>query len=648
MGFFVVPPVPPFTPFDPAENATNMLTAGDLVTKRIDLLNGYAQNAYEVTTAYINNIAQLITSLTLPETDPITAVYPEVPPFSIKARPTLSSITLPNTWPTNKATKPNFTSSTAITNHSWPVLDTSIPTYIQPEAPVLSNITAPGDVPSTNAITIPTAPSITLPSPPVFTDVIIPSAPSISIPEFLEVPPDFNIDSPGVFSWGEPVYNSDIWSDLLSKVLYSIRNGGTGLDVVVESDLFQRHIDRTFAENEKLYDNTTEFFASRGWTKPPGTLMSAISEINQQISRNNVTASRDITIAQAELAQKNTQFMIEMGAKLEGLTRDFYTSNTNRTLEASKVLAENAVAMYNARVQQVSLAMEAFKVNLSAYETRVKSVLISVEVYKAQVEGAKISVEAQKSLVDIYNAQVGSAEIILKLYASEMEGAKIASEIEISKLEQYKVLTQAYVSRLEGEKTKVALYEATLSGEKTKADIFGTYAQAYATNAEVVSKKYDVDFKKADLSLKIRQATLDEYKAALSEYEIETKALAERASVLVDGFKLESMAYSAEVESETSIDKIHIEEIQAAIEVARLNMQKAVAEVDSVTKSYIAVKELQLKGTEGIMNVGAQLTASALNAVNASASIGFSGSASTSESSNESQSISENHNWEES
>ena len=77
-------------------------------------------------------------------------------------------------------------------------------------------------------------------------------------------------------------------------------------------------------------------------------------------------------------------------------------------------------------------------------------------------------------------------------------------------------------------------------------------------------------------------------------------------------------------------------------------MQKAIAEIDSITKSYTAVKELQLKGAEGIMNVGAQLTASALNAVNASASIGFSGASSSSESSSESQSISENHNWEES
>jgi len=47
------------------------------------------------------------------------------------------------------------------------------------------------------------------------------------------------------------------------------------------------------------------------------------------------------------------------------------------------------------------------------------------------------------------------------------------------------------------------------------------------------------------------------------------------------------------------------------------------SELELTVKGYVAVKELQVKGTEGIMNVGAQLAASSMNAANASASYDF-------------------------
>ena len=90
-----------------------------------------------------------------------------------------------------------------------------------------------------------------------------------------------------------------------------------------------------------------------------------------------------------------------------------------------------------------------------------------------------------------------------------------------------------------------------------------------------------------------------------------------------------------------------VQEIQARIEAARLNMQVAVAEVEATTRGYVAIKELQVEGTKGIMNVGAQLTASALNAVNASASFGFSGNMGAGESWSHGESISESHSYDE-
>ena len=84
-----------------------------------------------------------------------------------------------------------------------------------------------------------------------------------------------------------------------------------------------------------------------------------------------------------------------------------------------------------------------------------------------------------------------------------------------------------------------------------------------------------------------------------------------------------------------------IAEINAAIEKARLDVSKGVAIIEAVKTGYVALKELQAKGIEGIMNANAQLAASAMNAVNASATMGYSSSDA------ESSSVTETHYYEE-
>jgi hypothetical protein len=89
-------------------------------------------------------------------------------------------------------------------------------------------------------------------------DILIPAAPIITIAEFDAELPSATMDEAAPFVWGEPNYVSDIWADLLAKVLYNIQNGGTGLDVAVEAALYQRHLDRQLDENARMYDEATE------------------------------------------------------------------------------------------------------------------------------------------------------------------------------------------------------------------------------------------------------------------------------------------------------------------------------------------------------------------------------------------------------
>ena len=353
-----------------------------MISQQFDFARGYANQSFNLTTDYMNQLSNILTSMEMPPIDDIIVDSPEIPDIDYGTRPSLGDVELPTDWPENNSPLPIYKPVPEFTNVEIPTLSITPPEYIDVQKPTMSPVTEPGDIPPVNEIPIPTAPSVSLPSPPTFDDIIMPASPITTVPEFNSPPPSMTINDPAPFHWGEPVYTSDIWTDLLNRVLDGIRNGGTGLDANVEAEIYQRLLDRQLDENNRLYVEAEEYFSSRGFPLPHGALVGKLTEIQNQISRNNSAASREITINQAELAQKNTQFILELGSKLEGMIRDFFTQGTNRLFEANKVSAENAILLHNALVEKHNAEVNKYEIEGRVYESRIKALLTEVEIFK--------------------------------------------------------------------------------------------------------------------------------------------------------------------------------------------------------------------------------------------------------------------------
>ena len=100
--------------------------------------------------------------------------------------------------------------------------------------------------------------------------------------------------------------------------------------------------------------------------------------------------------------------------------------------------------------------------------------------------------------------------------------------------------------------------------------------------------------------------------------------------MLVKGYQIKTSTFQAQTNAKEMEFKTRMSEATTKIENLKANLNKTIALVENETKGYVALKELQTKGTEGIMNVNAQLAASAMNAVNASASESFGSTLNTS------------------
>jgi hypothetical protein len=617
-------------------------TVGD----RFDLSTQYAESSFAIATDFISQLEALLSSFDLPESTIGDVDIPDLVPLSYENRPAIGDVTLPDI-PTSTVVKPAWTAVPTFDPLEFPDFNIPAPAYDAPDKPDHDIISDPGDPQATDPIEYPAKPSIVIPAAPTFEDISFPAAPTITIPEFEGEVPTETWDMPPNFNYSEAIYSSDIWADLLSKVLNDIRDGGTGLGALIEEELYDRALRKQEAENERLYNEVENYFEARGFSLPPGAMAGRLAEAAREISRNNTAINAEITISQAELAQTNTHFMIDKGVQLEGMLRDFFNQQANRAFEAAKVIATIGIEIFNAKVNKFNAEIQKYQAEGSVFESKVKAVLTQAQIYKTQIDACGVMSDVQKNLAIIYSEKIKALDTIIKLYATEMEAARIKAEVEKIKLTMFELQVKIYIARIEADKAKFDVYVRELEAERTKAMIYSEQVKAFLGEVEAVKVESDIQIQTSDLALKENQILADRYRAEIVGRETEIRGAVAEIAALVDGFKVEAMAYSAETEAEGSWFKAKVEEMRVGVENSKTKLAKAVGEIDAAIKGFAAVKGLQVGGTTGVMNAAAQLCASTMNAVNATASVGYTGSEANTETWSHGETIGETHPYEE-
>lgn len=595
------------------------------VNDRMEYLEDIANSALSQTSEFVLDMQALIKTLEVPGAEDLNIESVEIPNVDYSSRPDLGALELDLSLPGAPPAPLLLAIPDYIEDVEFPVFNIPDPEFSTPEKPTLQAIGTVPETPFFESLEFPAAPSVSLPSPPRFSDIQIPAAPDITIPDFDESLVPVELSTPGEFTWGEPVYNSDIWSDLLGKILHNIRNGGTGLDIQVEEDIYWQHLNRTYLENEKMLRETEDYFASRGFTMPTGMLWAKIGEINSQIARNNMQTSKDITISQAELAQKNTQFFIEKGAELEGMLRDFYVKQATLSLDGQKAVFGSAMELFKASVDMANFRLEEYKAKAAVWESRVKAALTQVEIFKAQIEGARVSAEVQKLLVDIYTSQLAGVELLVKVYASQMQVVGIQADVQKTTAELYESKLKGYMATVELNKSMIQQYEAEWSGEKIRAEVYSARTQAYGTEVQAKAKMLDGMVAKMSAKIEENKMITEQYKAEIMRFSAEVDGKTKSIGAKVDGFKALAAGYSAETERDKAHYEVTSERIKLKVQEASFRLQKAVAQIEAAIRGYQSIKQLEMAGTEGIMGVGAQLAASAMQGISTHASISYAG-----------------------
>jgi len=313
---------------------------------------------------------------------------------------------------------------------------------------------------SLNSISPPGA--LTLPG---FEEVVFPLAPLLKTSPVISLdystpvkPTDVN----PVLGYSETPYTSEMWLDLFTKVHDGLLEGGTGLGAAVEAGLWTRARERQRVENEDAYLKATRELGARGITFPQLALRSIEQRMAAEVLRQNTVINAEIAIKQAELAQTNTNFLIERAVQLEQILREFHQNSGRLSLEAKKAAAqlilENYAEKNKAYIAQWQGIDAELRAKVGVMEAYAADNKVTVDSFRAQMDGAIAQtdqiakersslVEAHKADGDVYASKV-RAQADWYNALTENQKAKIEkSRLELEKaVQEVKALLDSTIS----------------------------------------------------------------------------------------------------------------------------------------------------------------------------------------------------------
>ena len=367
-------------------------------------------------------------------------------------------------------------------------------------------------------------------------------------------------------------------------------HGNTGdivlVDVTLEEAIYDKARSRMLQEEQSAVQQAETTIQTRGFSLPPGALNAMISDTRRISANAQEDLNNDIITSRIGLEQKRTEYELQ---------------------KAEQVTA--------AQFQYDSILVEFEKVNSDLIETIAKSTAVyfdagakletlQTEVHKQEQQLLfEVDKETVESAYKVYNSLVESAKTTMEIF--QVEASTLIAEMEAD-VSYNKALLDVFLGQIDAVKAKVEVERIKVDGKKVNADI---------SNMEVRSEIESAQAENARLS------------ALAGVYASEVQAYAARIDALKVAETLDLTRYDIEAKGK-------------GVEISSL-VQKASSEVELIVQRIA----LQLDTLKSQASISASIISASLNAMNTTASYGFTGGARSSSASTNSKRCTVNYGY---
>lgn len=592
--------------------------AAGIVRNKFDTAQNYANDAWLSAISFLNQLGG-VARLTYPSVD--LPAMPDAPEYAgLPDVPDLDAVRL---GAVAAPAAPQL-AATSLDGIDAPDFSVAPPEISLPDDPDLAWPEAPGDAPGVPDIEFPADPAIVLPDPPVFDAITIPELPGPITPTFEgERPPMPELVAPGnLFVLpGEETYDSPVRAAITDKLAKALVAGGAGQGAELEERLWQRAQRRAEDELAKRLTELGDSFAARGASALSGPMAELMRQIYADHADRMAEENLNILAKQADLATATDKAVVEQALALEAQNIELFNQRAARAFDGAKALAQYGYEALNAEVAVHNAQLARYQADAAVFEARIRASLSDLEAYKVRLEGARLSGEAQKRAADLYLAELSGVSALVGLYKARMEGAAAKSALGRDRLSAYEAQIQAYVAGVNANTSRYNAQAAAMAGQEAKARIYAEQVRAYGER--VAAAKTVADTRLA-VSSEENRVRLEAYKADVSRFEAELTQARARAEALLKDKELalrgyESLLAARRADADLRA-KDHAGQIDAFLKAAEVSIKEA----DMLLQNSLGELRLEAEKIRSGAQVSAQMAASALSSVNASAQIGYS------------------------
>lgn len=249
----------------------------------------------------------------------------------------------------------------------------------------------------------------------------------------VDIPDDVSV----VLSWSEAIIDNTLYSDITTRMLNDLQSGATGLDPTVEEAIYDRARNKQQAENLITYNNLVNTASQMQFQFPSGVLASALTDYAIGEARQITDIENQIIVTQGDLAQKNSQFMMQQAVTLEGLLRQTREGESTRALDAAKTLLGYIIEDYKNKITKYVSIWEARKVKVQAQAETLRGVIDSnkglIDIFSKEYDALKTEIDAvaayNKGLTDTFIGEVqGFGEVERAVSARNDSKVRLISE----------------------------------------------------------------------------------------------------------------------------------------------------------------------------------------------------------------------------
>ena len=189
----------------------------------------------------------------------------------------------------------------------------------------------------------------------------------------------------------------------------AITSGGTGINVAVERQIWQRDRDRISTEASSASEEAMARMASRGFPLPPGALNAGLTAIQRKRSADIAAVSRDAAIKSFETEVENVRFAIEQAINYRtraiAAAGDYIKALASAPDIASKLSTQSA----DAQARLISAASSFYNARTSAAEFDLRRDLANIDnSLKAAMTNVSTAADYVKMRVEAAMAAAGS------------------------------------------------------------------------------------------------------------------------------------------------------------------------------------------------------------------------------------------------